>query len=158
MSAAPHLKLVEHLIDENGEIQGCPHCQESREECEIWERRVITLERQVKRLQEDRDAKLRSDKFYPLAAALFEEWQRECSHPDAEFDTNRISLALRAVKRYGKKREALSMVIQYGKHLAFVDEKGHRHDSFGLLFRDAEHIESYANKFARWAKRQGAVS
>jgi hypothetical protein len=50
------------------------------------------------------------------------------------------------------------MVVQYGKHLAYVDPKGTRHDSFGLLFRDAEHIEKYANAYHRWSRANGVQS
>lgn len=147
--SAPHLRLVDHLVDENGEIQDCPHCQEARSECEIWEQRVLTLERQVKRLTEDRDEKMRNDRNFGDALSLFQEWQRECGHPNAKFDSARIRLALAAVKLYGKERDKLSWVIQHGKHLAYVDERGVRHDSFGLLMRDAEHIERYANGWFR---------
>lgn len=145
----PALRLVQNLVDEDtGELVGCPHCQESRDECEVWEKRVLELERKVKRLEADRDEKARSDKRYMEAESLFEEWKRECGHPNASFDdTNRINLALRAVRRYP--RDKLSWVIQYGKHFAYVDEKGVKHDRFGLLFQDAEHIEKYANGYAR---------
>jgi hypothetical protein len=158
MSAAPHLRLVQTAVDENGEVvPGCPHCASARSEAEVWEERVLELERKVKRLTEDRDAKVRNDKHFPAALGLFEEWQQECGHPNARFDFARIRLSLSAVKLYGKDREKLSWVIQHGKHLAYIDERGVRHDSFGLLFRDAEHIERYANGFARALKRNPAL-
>jgi hypothetical protein len=34
---------------------------------------------------------------------------------------------------------------------------GEVHDGFGLLFRDADHIEKYATKWWRYQKRQGAA-
>lgn len=155
MTAAPHLRLVD---TETGEVQDhgtCPSCAESHAEAETWEKEVLKLKRQVKRLMEDRDAKDRNDKNYPAAAELFEEWQRECNHPNAKFDPARVRLALSAIKRYKDERDKLSWVIQAGKHLAYVDPcTGERHDGFGLLFRDSEHIEKYANKYARWQRRQ----
>jgi hypothetical protein len=123
-----------------------------------WERRVLELERKLRTALEDKDAKLRNDKDYVAAAALFDEWKRETNHPRARFDAARARIAIAAVRLYKDNREALSMVIQHGKHLAYVDERGHRHDSFGLLFRDAEHIERYANNFARWHRRNEVVS
>lgn len=156
MSAAPHLRLVQTAVDDNGEIiPGCPHCNTAREEAETWEQRVLQLERTLKREREDREAKLRSDKLYADAEALFNEWRVECNHPNADFDPARIRLALSAVKRYRKHRDKLSWVIQRAKHFAYVDERGIKHDSFGLLFRDAEHIERYANE---WAKLRGKVA
>lgn len=150
MSAAPHLRLVQTAIDENGEVvPGCPHCNDARAEAEVWEQRVLQLERQVKRLQEDRDEKQRQDRDFPAALELIDEWKRECGHPKARVDPARIRLAMAAVKLYREDRDKLSWVIQHGKFLAYVDEKGTRHDSFGLLFRDAEHIERYANGWAR---------
>jgi uncharacterized protein with PIN domain len=113
----------------------------------------------LERALEDRDelAKLQRDKFYPKAEELFREWQDVCGHPRAEFDANRIRLALRVVKRYDKHRDKLSLVIQHGKHLAWVNPKtGHKKDSFGLLFRDAEQIENRATEFYTWSRRQAA--
>jgi hypothetical protein len=155
MSAARHLRVVD---TETGEVHhegDCAHCADARSEAETWEQEVLKLKRQVKRLMEDKDAKDRNDKLYPAAADLFDEWARECNHPKARFDPARVRLALSAIKAYGKEdREKLSWVIQCGKHLAYVDPcTGERHDSFGLLFRDSEHIEKYANKYARWQKR-----
>jgi uncharacterized protein with PIN domain len=160
VSARPALTLVQNLVDDNGELVGCPHCNEARAECEIWERRVLQLEAALKRATEDKDARLRNDKDYPAAADLFDEWRRECGHPNAKFDTARINLALRAIRRYGQtNREALSMVIQHGKHLAWVNPKtGAKKDGFGLLFRDSEQIEARANEFARWARRNGRAA
>jgi hypothetical protein len=159
MSAAAHLRLVQTAVDENGEvIPGCPSCAEARSEAEVWEQRVLELERKVKRLTEDRDQKMRNDKHFPAALGLFEEWKQECNHPNARFDGARTRLALAAVKLYDGDRDKLSWVIQHGRHLAYVDERGVRHDSFGLLFRDAEHIERYANGWAIAQRRRVVAS
>jgi uncharacterized protein with PIN domain len=153
---ARHLTVVQTVVDdESGELAGCPSCRAALEEAETWEKRVLQLEQALKRATEDKDARLYRDKDYTAAHALFEEWQRECGHPNAKFDPARINLALRAIRRYGKdNRAALSMVIQHGKHLAWVNPKtGSKKDSFGLLFRDSDQIESRANEYARWRKR-----
>lgn len=161
MTAVPHLRVVD---TETGELHdtpsSCPHCAEAVAEAEIWERRVLTLERQVKRLTEDRDAKLRADKDYPAALDLLEEWARECGHPNAKLnDPKRIQLALSVVKRYRKEREKLSLVIQHGKQLAYVDPNtGYRHDSFGKLFGSSDEIEKRATQFFLWARRRGGAA
>jgi hypothetical protein len=156
MSAARHLRIVDTETGEVHEEGDCANCADARAEAEIWEKEVLKLKRQVKRLEDDKDEKNRQDKHYPAAASLFDEWRDECNHPKARFDPARIRLALSAIKAYGAEdREKLSWVIQCGKHLAYVDPcTGERHDSFGLLFRDSEHIEKYANKYARWLRRQ----
>lgn len=157
MSAAPHLRLINTETGEAHEAR-CPHCAESEAETEIWEQRVLKLERQVKSLTEDRDAKLFRDRDYPAAETLFDEWRTECGHPNAKFDTARIAIALKTVKRYKNEREKLSLVVQHGKHLAYVDPKtGHKKDSFGLLFRDAEQIENRATSYYLWHKRTGGT-
>jgi len=159
VTAARHLRVVETVVDQDtGELAACPNCAAALSEAETWERRVLELEQKVRRLTEDRDAKLRQDKHYTAALDLIEEWKRECGHPKARVDHARVRLALSAVKLYKDNRDALSMVIQRGKHLAYVDERGNRHDSFGLLFRDAEHIERYANEYARWRRRNGVAT
>lgn len=158
MSALParHLRAVNVETGELVDSTDCPHCADARAEAEIWEQRVLTLERQVKRLTEDKDAKTLRDRDYPAAVGLFEEWQRECAHPKSKLDIARTRLALTAVKLYKGEREKLSLVIQQGKHLAWVDETGHKHDSFGLLFRDAEQIEKRATAYYRWRKAQAS--
>lgn len=153
MTAVPHLRLINTETGEVQDTSSCPHCAEAHAESEIWERRVLQLERQVKRLTEDRDAKLRNDKDYPAAHDLFDEWRTETGHPNAQFDANRIRLAITAIRRYGKHREKLSWVIQYGKHLAYMDQRGVKFNQFGLLFRDSEHIERYANSYWAWARK-----
>ena len=158
MASASHLRVVRD-IDNNGEITNCPHCAAAYAEAEQWREDVLKLKNQLKRALEDKDDKLRNDKHFPAAVDLFDEWKRETNHPRARLDNARIRLAMAAVKLYGAKdRDKLSMVIGYGKHLAYVDPKGTRHDSFGLLFRDAEHIEKYANAYHRWARQNGVSS
>jgi hypothetical protein len=156
MSAAPHLRLVDQ---ETGEIHdaptSCPHCAEAQSECEIWERRVLQLERQVKRLTEDRDAKLRQDKHYPAALDLIDEWKRECGHPNASAsDPKRVQLALSVVKRYKDEREKLSLVIQQAKHLAYRDpDTGLVYDQFGKIFGSSDEIEKRATHYYLARKR-----
>lgn len=157
-----------YVVDqETGELRapGCNGCHDlanklaARERDIDAEREEITrLRRKIKALETDKEAKMRRDKLFLAAQELFDEWRTECGHPNAEFDAARIRLALAAVRRYGKHREKLSWVIQAGKHLAYVNEQGEKQDRFGLLFRDSEHIEMYANKWARWLKRQGAAA
>jgi hypothetical protein len=159
MSAAPHLRLID---SETGEIHDapspCPHCAEAREEAEIWEREVLKLKRDIKRLTDDKDARLRADKHYPVALDLIDEWKRECGHPNASAeDPKRVQLALSVVKRYKDQREKLSLVIQHGKHLAFVDpDTGFRFDEFGRLFGSSDEIEARASKFWLWDQRRKA--
>jgi hypothetical protein len=129
---------------------------EAKAETEIWEKRVLQLERQVKRLTEDKDAKLRNDKHYPIALDLIDEWKRECGHPNASAsDPRRVQLALSVVKRYKDQREKLSLVIQQAKHLAFVDPNtGFRYDEFGRLFGSSDEIEKRATQYWLWNQRR----
>jgi hypothetical protein len=172
----PALKLLTPDIDpDSGEVlerAACTECADLRgkllnkeQDLRLLEKDMRDLRAENKRLTEDREEKLRKHKLYPVALGLFEEWTRECGHEGAVFDPRRIQLALAAVRRYpeGKKdvkigidkRVLLSWVIQAGKHLAYVDEKGERHDGFGLLFRDSEHVEKYVRKWALHLKRTG---
>lgn len=156
--SAPALRLVTTVIDnDTGEIQDCPHCRDAREECEVWERRVLTLERQLKKEREDKDAKMRADNHYSAAIGLIQEWKRECGHPNSsEDDPKRIRLALSVVKRYKGEdgRAKLSLVIQQAKHLAFVDpDTGFKYDEFGRIFGSSDEIEKRATQFYLWRKR-----
>ena len=157
MSSAPHLRLVDTETGEIHDTGDCPGCAEARAEAEVWERRVLELERKVKRMELDREAKLRADRNYPAAEALFEEWKAECGHPHAKFDVKRIMLALSAVKRYKDEREKLSLVIGHGRHLAFVNAEGEKYDEFGRLFKNSDEIERRATAYWRWARRNGVA-
>jgi uncharacterized protein with PIN domain len=149
----PALRLVP---DANGELPSAedPVLTCLRNDYDALVRELATVIRQRDALKADKEAKMRGDKQFPEAHDLFDEWRTECGHPNAEFDPARMRLALSAVRRYKKHREQLSWVIQCGKLLAYVAEDGERHDGFGLLFRDSDHIERYANKYARWKARQ----
>jgi hypothetical protein len=146
VSAVPHLRLID---SETGQIHDapstCPHCAEAKAETEIWEKRVLQLERQVKRLTEDKDAKLRNDKHYPIALDLIDEWKRECGHPNASAsDPRRVQLALSVVKRYKDQREKLS----------FDPNTGFRYDEFGRLFGSSDEIEKRATQYWLWNQRR----
>ncbi len=59
------------------------------------------------------------------------------------------------VLRYSKRRCALIYVIQHGKHLAFVNDEGHKFDEFGRLFGSSDEIEKRANQWYRHARVHG---
>lgn len=149
-----HLRVVDTETGEVHEEGDCAKCADQRAETEIWEQRVLKLEREVKRLTEDRDLKAMQDKNYPAAADLFDEWKRECGHPNAKFDPARVRLALGVIKRYKNERDKLSLVIGHGKHLAYVDPNTRvKYDEFGRLFGSSDEIEKRATAFYLWQKR-----
>jgi hypothetical protein len=154
--SAPHLRLVDRIVNEHGEIVDCPHCAAARAEAEEWKQEVLKLKSDVRRLKEDKAMKAREDDDYPAAYELFDEWRRETGHPRAKFegDIRRVQRALSVIRLYREDREKLSWVIQYGKHLAPV-WRGEKQDSWGLLFRDADHIEKYARAWWTHCRRNG---
>jgi hypothetical protein len=151
-------RVLRLVPNEHGELPTTedPVITGLRADLDALMKELATVIRQRDALKADKEAKMRADKQYPDADALFDEWRTECGHPNAVFDPARIRLALSAVRRYKDHREKLSWVIQCGKHLAFVAEDGERHDGFGLLFRDSDHIERYATKWWRYLKARQA--
>jgi hypothetical protein len=168
--SAPHLRPVPDVDPDSGEVLEHAACVE----CVDLRGRLLNLEQDNRRLEkdlrtwrgkyekavEDRDAKLRNDKHYPAAIGLIQEWKTECGHPNAsEDDPKRVQLALRVVKRYKDQREKLSLVIQHGKHLAFVDpDTGFKYDEFGRLFGSSDEIEARASKFWLWQRKRGGAA
>jgi hypothetical protein len=150
---------VQTAVDENGEIvDQCPHCAAAATEAEIWEKRVLALERKVKDLTVDRDQKMRNDRYYPIAVGLVQEWKEQCGHPNAsETDPKRMRLALSVVKRYkgDTGRAKLSLVIQQAKHLGFVNDDGFKFDEFGRIFGSSDEIEKRASQWWLHCKRRG---
>ena len=146
---------------DSGEVQSseCPKCQETnamlagaRADYEAIVKELATVIRQRDALRLDKEEGQRRDNLYPLAHKLFEFWQVQCGHPNAEFGSDRVRLALAALKLYKtpEKREKLWWAILGAKHAAYRDPKGKVHDSFGLIFRGSEQIEDFANRYARW--------
>ena len=155
MSARPNLHIVRD-VDTNGELTNCPHCADAYAEAEQWKQDLLSVKRQLKAALEDKEAKMLADPGYQEAIRLIQEWKRECGHPTAsEDDPKRVRLALTVLKRYRDKRDALSYVIQHGKHLAFVNDEGHRFDEFGRLFGSSDEIEKRANQWFRHARNRG---
>lgn len=154
MSARPALHIVRD-IDANGELTNCPHCAAAYAEAEQWKQDLLAVKRQLKTALEDKDAKMRDDAAYPAALALFELWKTECRHPRAKLDSARTRLLIAAAKLYKNEIAQLRWVVFCGRDLAFVNDKGVRQDHIGLLFRDSEHIERYANNWYRHAKATG---
>jgi hypothetical protein len=154
----PALHLVQTVVDDNGELAGCPQCRSALEEAELWEKRVIALEKQLKTAIEDKDAKLARDKHYPAAIGLIQEWKEQCGHPNAsEEDPRRIRLALSVVKRYkgDEGRAKLSLVIQQAKNLGYVNDDGFKFDEFGRIFGSSDEIEKRASQWWLHCKRRG---
>lgn len=163
---AQSLRLLPDVDPDTGEV--IEHAED--QECARLRGLLLNAEQDNRRLEKDlrawrrkyddlladRDAKLRGDKDYPMALELIEEWKRECNHPNSSTtDPKRVRLALGVVKRYKDQRWKLSLVIQHGKHLAFVDpETGFRFDEFGRLFGSSDEIEARASKYWLWARKQ----
>lgn len=158
----PALRLVPN---EDGELvhDACSECARLRGVIFNQEQDMRRLEKDLRAEREklevalaDKDAKLQRDKFYPIALELIEEWKRECGHPKSKTDDpKRVRLALSVVKRYKDERDKLSLVIQHGKHLAYIDpDTGFKYDEFGRLFGSSDEIEKRATQFYLWKKRQ----
>jgi len=155
MSAARHLRIVDTETGELHEEGDCAKCADARAEAETWKQEVLKLKRDLKREREDNDEKMRRDKFFPAAIALIQEWKTECGHPNSsEDDPKRIRLAMSVVKRYKDDRDKLSLVIQHGKHLAFVNDDGFKFDEFGRLFGSSDEIEKRATQYWLWQKKR----
>lgn len=160
------LRAVPDVDPDSGEViehAPCTECTRLRgqlfnaeQDNRRLEKDLRTWREKYERAVEDKEAKLARDKFYPMAMGLIQEWKRECNHPNAsETDPKRIQLALSVVKRYKNDRDKLSLVIQHGKHLAFVKDTGFKCDEFGRLFGSSDEIEKRATEFYLWSRKRG---
>lgn len=158
MTAEPQL----HVVDpETGELRapGCASCGEltvklaaSDADLEVVQAENVRLLRRIKALQRDRDAARVADPQRETILELFAYWQEKCGHPRSRFDGSRHDLIKTALRRFSA--DEIRQAIDGAAVGAFVDQKGTRHDGLGLILRDAEHIERFANKWHRWMKRQ----
>lgn len=151
MSAAPHLRLVDLETGEVQEHGSCPKCAEAMAEAETWERKLLAADREIQRLKADKDAERLKDPKRTEIEGLFYYWVEKCRHPNAKLDGARHDLIKKALKQYTG--EQLRMAIDGASVDPYVDPKRKRHDGLGLVLRDAEHIEDFANRFHRWQNR-----
>lgn len=154
MSAIPHLRLIDSETGEIREHSTCPTCEAAREEAETWERKLLAADREIQRLKADKDAERLKDPKRHEIEALFDYWTDRCRHPNAKLDGARHDLIKRALKSYTV--EQVRMAIDGASVDAYVDAKGKRHDGLGLILRDAEHTEDFANRWHRFQTRGDA--
>jgi hypothetical protein len=150
MSAAPHLRLID---TETGEVQdhtSCPRCAEAIAEAEAWERKLLAADREIQRMKADKDAERLKDPKRAEIEGLFDYWREKCRHPNAKLDGARHDLIKKALKRYTV--DQLRMAIAGASVDAYRDPQGKLHDRLGLILRDSEHVEDFANRYVLWKR------
>lgn len=149
---------------ETGELRaaGCQQCAEltaklvgAQADFEVVTRENTRLLRRIEALQRDRDAERLSDPQRPEIVAVFDYWRKRCQHPNSRFDGRRHDVIKARLRQFSA--DELRMAIDGAAVDAYVDAKQRRHDHLGLIFRDAERVEDFCNRYHRWKKRQGAA-
>lgn len=145
-------------------VVGCPDCERHRRVIDGLEVDLGNLQdevkkklRIIKRLEDDKAAKLSGDRLFPLAKELFDFWvvQTDKDATQTELGPARLGLLLARLK--GRKRlgsenpgRDVAKAILGAKHDAYVNPKGKRHDDLTFICRNEATLEDFIGRYERW--------
>ena len=165
MSApAQHLRVVD---TDTGEIiehdpNACPHCVPLLDQIKGLQRDIRGWAQRFAELKRDKEAEAKAHADWPLAVRLFEYWQQKCNHPGSGWTVDRfeaIQPFLRH-KKYGP--VACVRAIDGAAFAPFTTQRKNgstkRHDDWGLIFREADRLEDFANRAPRGWQLPGAFA
>ena len=137
------------LIDGGtGEIVSDDHVQALRDQIAGLERDIRGWRARYADLKRDKTAEARAHKLWPEVVELFQHWQRVCHHPKSAFTADRFWLAMPFVERHGV--ELVRRAIDGAAFDPYVTRRKNgttkRHDDWGLIFRDQDKFENFANR------------
>jgi hypothetical protein len=152
VSAEPApLRLVN---PDTGEIHdhGCPHCAQHEADVRNLEGEVTKLLRRIRVLEADKERERRLYAHRELIRHLFEFWRDCTGHPKSKLDGDRFD-AIKARVEDGYSEEQCRLAILGAAVDPYVDPKKKRHDGIGLVFRNGEKLEDFANRAYRWGEK-----
>lgn len=143
---------VLRVVDENGELHDdCPGCAALADQLKGAERDINAWRLRYADLVRDAEAEAKADPLWDDCRALFDHWRETCRHPRARFTLDRFNLLRPWLKRYGP--DDCRRAVDGAAFDAFETKRKNgsvkRHDGLGLIFRDAEHFEDFANRAPR---------
>lgn len=157
----PALHLVgDQLVDEQGEVHRCPHCQRLEDEIEGLQRDIRGWAHRYRELKRDKEAEAKKSPHWPEAVEHFKEW-KALSGRKAQWTIDRFELVEPFLKN-AKYRDWISCAIAGHCFDPFVTTRKNGtenvHNGWDLLFRDAAHFEEACRKSpleARPAQAEG---
>lgn len=160
--AERHLRVVDmasgQVVEDAFAADLCPECRRKDDLIEDLARQLEDAELDLRKkraglrlLNAQLTEKLEGHARRPEVERIHAKWQRLCRHPKSPLDNAR-ALAITHIldaevdgEKAFSERDAYLAIIG-AAYDAFVDEKGKRHDSIGLIFRNAEKFEDFANR------------
>lgn len=145
-------------------VVGCASCERHRRVIEGLEIDLGNLQdeikkklRAIKRLEDDKAAKLSSDRLFPVAKELFDFWVAQCGRDAAQTELGPARLGLLIARLKGRKRlgsenpaRDVARAILGAKHDAYVNPKGKRHDDLTFICRNEATLEDFIGRYERW--------
>jgi hypothetical protein len=143
------------LIDRDGQVQEadcCPNCEVHRHDLENAEADLRKARRRIKALEADKEKERQLYAHRMLVEGIFDFWRDCTGHAKSRLDGDRFDV-IRARIEDGYTEEDCRLAILGAAVDPFVDPKRKRHDGIGLVFRNGEKLEDFANRAARWGAR-----
>lgn len=147
--AARHL----HVVDaDTGELfqNGCPECARKDDELAGLHRQLNSLARKNTELRRDRTRQAYDHEMWDDAVWLFSRWQKLCNHPKSVFTADRFWQVAPFLTNpaYGLEmcERAVAGAWFDPNKRPRANGSTKRYDDWGLIFRDADHVEEFANR------------
>lgn len=152
MSAQANLRLVE-----NGEVpeDGPQTFGEALVALAAAEDVIAGLERDIRgwttryaQLERDRVADAMRHELWDQAEELFGYWRLRCKHPRSKFTFDRFEVVRPYLQKYGIDtcKKAIDGAAFDPYTTTLRNGRTKRHDDWGLIFRDADKLESFVNR------------
>ena len=147
-TAPQHLRLVDTETGELSEADSCPNCDEWKAQAEGAQVEIRGWRTRFANLKADKEQDARKSPQWPKAKKLFDHWRQVCRHPRSKFTADRFWTIEPLLRHYGE--DLCRKAIDGAAFDPFVTTRRNgtkaRHDDWGLIFRDAGKMESFANR------------
>lgn len=155
--APRHLRVID---TQTGELaDDCESCRALSDQLAGLDRDLRAWRARYADLKRDREGEARASEYWQPGEWLFNHWRHVCNHPRAVFTVDRFWLVhpFLSNARYGKTMRDRVAVCRLAINGAAFDaftkvrKNGtvQRFDDWSLIFRDAAHMEEFANKAPR---------
>lgn len=151
--------LVDRRTGQVHEQDHCPNCAGHQQNAELYKGHLENAEKDlrkarahIRQLKEDAERERKLYAHRQLVIGIFDFWREATGHLRSKLDGDRFDAIRKALDADFSEEDCRLAIIGAAVD-PFVDGKGKRHDGLLLVFRNAEKIEDFANRAARWGAR-----
>lgn len=149
MSAMPHERTHLRAV----QCTGCEKLAlQTEEQAQVIHEQDVDLRKKRRELSAAKRELAKFFREHPKHDAvdrLFAYWQKELKHPGAKLDPARTKAILLMLEFFSPSE--LAAAVKGCAVAGTTNPKtGKLYDSIGLIFRDADHVDEYIGRYAKW--------